>query len=385
MLENDLRAMFEWQASADQPPAQISFPVARRRSQLHRRWRRAATLGSPIVAAAAAVAIGLTASLASGTAGTRPAPARPTGPEAPRRFNPLVPYAAAGWYPDRNKLFAGSSYPTALEITAWRPARGPRAFPWSNIVVYAGGQCVLESSRLSCGSTAAGTSAVLTLSGRAPAVRGHAAYWVRSVSGELNDDGKMTGAIVAFQYARGGWATVDFTGAAADTVRADTLRIAANLRYGQTVPVWSPIRLTSMPRAWREIQEVGFGKNGSRWQVNGFTLGHHGALPGNLAPPPDSVSLNVYIGEESPVPCSNLASCRVTVINGYQVTLYTVPPFHGFPTGWYALTATRADGLVLDIDVAAPRALLSPAAIFARHLELLGADPAHWTRTPISP
>jgi hypothetical protein len=376
MLENDLRAMFEWQASSDQPPAQVSFPVAHRRAQLHRRWRRATTIGAPIVAAAAAVAIGLTASLVSGAAGTRPAP---TGPSsvAPQRFNPLVPYAAATWYPYRISGVTGYSYPNALRLIPlpFRPAQKPGAGPsaWTSIVVYAANQCVQATSRLRCGATGNQTSGVLTLSRRAPDVGRHAAYWVSSPTGDLTPDIPPGVTMVAFHYARLGWAMVESTGTSADVIR-----IAANMRFGQTAPLRFPIRLTGLPPAWREVQSLTYLDNGP--QVYWFLrLGRH---PWPIGPvPPRALYMIINLGH-GPKWCE-IKIYHLIVINGYRVCLSWAPASRYSPAS-EVLAVPFADGLNARILVTGPDAPLSPAEVFAR-MRLLGPDPAHWTTTPISP
>ena len=89
MLEDNLRTLFTVEAEADQPPSHISVPAAGRSARVRRRLQRALTIGSPLLAAAAVIAVIVT-SVALGGGGERIA--RPTRPGMP-----LAVPGAAGW------------------------------------------------------------------------------------------------------------------------------------------------------------------------------------------------------------------------------------------------------------------------------------------------
>jgi hypothetical protein len=57
MLEDNLRTLFTVEAEADQPPSHISVPAAGRRARVRQRVWRALTIGSPVLAAAAVIAV----------------------------------------------------------------------------------------------------------------------------------------------------------------------------------------------------------------------------------------------------------------------------------------------------------------------------------------
>lgn len=57
MLEDNLKTLFTLEAAADQPPSRISVPVASRSPGPRQRLRRALTIGSPVLAAAAVIAV----------------------------------------------------------------------------------------------------------------------------------------------------------------------------------------------------------------------------------------------------------------------------------------------------------------------------------------
>jgi hypothetical protein len=380
MLENDLRDMFQWEAEAGQPLARISFPLARKRAQALRR-RRAASIGGPLVAAAAAVAIGLAAA-AVPSRSHAPHPPVPAVQVAPQRFDPLTPYVTADWHPYRVRATQVMTWPTAVQILSrgGTPISGVSLYaiggPGTNIVVYAAGQCRLTGARLSCGSAAAGTSAVATLNERAPDVGRRAAYWVTVSSAELALNGGDH-SVVAFRYARGGWALVETTGNPSAVVR-----VAASLRYGQSSHLRFPAQLTGLPAAWREIREVGQGGAYTEQLVLGR---HQGSVHNGLdTAAPDSLSLTIGPRWREYVTCTRANSCHATVINGSKVYIFSRPT--GEPNlGGQIVFAPDADGVAVKISAVGPRVPLGPADVFAHHLQLLGPDQADWTTAPVSP
>ena len=89
MLEDNLRTLFTVEAEADQPPSHISVPVAGRSARVRQRLQRALTIGSPLLAAAAVIAV-IATSVALGGGGERIArPARPA--------TSLAVPGSAGW------------------------------------------------------------------------------------------------------------------------------------------------------------------------------------------------------------------------------------------------------------------------------------------------
>jgi hypothetical protein len=372
MLDRMIQDAFDQMADADQPPARVSVSLAMRHARVRRRNQRLTAAGAPIFAAGAALAIALSGALVSGGAGPAgPSPAGPWSQVPPRRFNPLVPYAAATWLPDRNDNVSGYDWTNAVRLIGVANGSHPS---WTSIWVYAADQCVLTSSRLSCGSTANGTGGVMTVSGRAPDVKRHAAYWISHVTGDMDIPPGVT--MVAFRYAPLGWAVVESTSKAADAIR-----VATELRYGQTSHPRFPVRLTGLPPSWRDLQQVSYYYK----PYNSWTL----FLGTGQAPAdgvrPDSLTLQVVAGKGLAPACNphNLKQdCRVTRIDGDQVYLGTLPAVGGQPVD-YRLTALNADGLSIEIDITGPDAPMSPAEFFAHHLQLLGPNPADWTTRPL--
>jgi hypothetical protein len=150
-----------------------------RQARGRRRRQRLTVACSSVLAAGGALAIALSGALVPGVAG--PSPAGPHSQVPPQRFNPLVQYASATWLPYRAGPVTSFGCPTAFQLIF-----NGAGHSWTNIWVYAADQCVLTSSRLSCGSTADETRGVMTVSGRAPHVGRNAAYWISHVTGDMD-------------------------------------------------------------------------------------------------------------------------------------------------------------------------------------------------------
>ena len=123
--------------------------------------------------------------------GSSPRPAQPA--QAPSRFNPLIPYASFGWLPAGQTLTAGGTGRTEMYVNAG-PKRGKTV--WS-LTFYSAGRCQLSTAQkgMDCTYSASGGQTA-SITGRAPAVRGHRAFWA--------------GGYLIWQYARGGWALLSF-------------------------------------------------------------------------------------------------------------------------------------------------------------------------------
>ena len=92
MLEDNLRTLLALEAEADQPPSHISVPAAGRSARVRQRQRRALAIGSPVLAAAAVIAVIATSASRGRLSGGGERIARPTGPGTS-----LAVPGAAGW------------------------------------------------------------------------------------------------------------------------------------------------------------------------------------------------------------------------------------------------------------------------------------------------
>ncbi len=359
MLDRMIHDALDEMAGSDQPPARVSVTHAIRRARAQRRRQGLTAAGAPVLAAGAVLAIGLTGVIASGQTGPEARAGSGTTHAAPRAFNPLVPYVAASWLPHGGRLFSGLAWSGTFLLN----------YNGASVLVYAADQCVLRTPRLACGAMSAGTDADFTLRGVAPDVGSHTAYWVGRATGDLGFVLRPGTNAVVFQYARDGWAVVSSTSSPADVIR-----IAAHLRYGQTSGIRLPVRLTALPTAWRHVEHALYFTPGPTPLAPTLVLLDLSRHPtGQYAWPPDSLVLEVGVGNGLPETCSKTYQCAV--VDGYQVYLV------GW-TGSHGLIVPRADGLHLQIAVDGPQ-LLTPVDVLAHHLQLLGPNPAHWSTHPI--
>jgi hypothetical protein len=395
MLEANLTTLFNLEANAEQPAAQISLPAARHAARIRRYWHRTLAVATPLMVAAAVVAIVAGATLLTRGPAARP---RTTGQVPPdsaalsQGFDPMRIYASFGWLPAGASVVGGETSRTedAVDI------QGALSF---SLIVHQPGRCWLQP--VSAGSTATelhcmdnspdGRNARVT--GRAPDIAGHRAYWAIG-SGE---------SFLMWTYSERGWAELEYfpscpafqqPASGASCMRpAELVDVAAHARIG--APAGSllfPAVLTRVPTDW----EVG----------TAFFAAAHGDL---LA-----FSLQVTVGPQAMAPLGRqpantpflsvsplsgrtiitfpaaLTNCtargsfpgghpRRDVINGYQVFAgYVRAPYS--PT--YQACTPDADGLNVFVVQIGAHPKLSVTAVFSR-LHLLGTDPANWTTRPV--
>lgn len=375
MLESDLRALFERQASSEPTPAPISIPAAQRIGRVRLRRRRASTFGTPVLAAGAVVAVIVAGSFASGPAsGTQPPRSRPTATTAaaPTSFSLVRPYVRLGWIPAR-------MWHTSTELNPTNVILG-FANPPGQLIAFSARQCHVAGHVLACPQVYGDIASQVrqSLSHEVGLVRGHPAYWaangpILSVTGNgsradthINErDG-----VLAWQYGRGGWAIVY-----ALTPRT-ALRIASAARFGPMVaaPLTFPVQVTGVAATWHE-------SNASEgWAKWGAVV--YAGFSGPLAMP--GVGAGLSTGESScrqDLAYATKVSTRV--INGDIV--YTYWPTNAHPPEWN-LCAPNADGLTVSMTATPGRwdRAATLVSMFA-HMRLLGRNPARWTTDPIAP
>jgi hypothetical protein len=402
MIESQVRALFTAIASNEPGTSQVNTQLAHRRGRARLRWRRAGVAGAPIAAAVAVAAV----ALAVGAA----APHRPngpvsTGPSAPRQFNVVIPYLSFGWLPPGISMVQGGTGRQMVWMTAahklapgldWSPAT-----EWS-VNVDAAGKCHLTTApsstrtstaprpgpsippgtkELKC-STPAQKGYPIPITGRAPAVSGHRAFWggYHTFRGEPN-------LYLVWQYARNGWAemTLPFIlhnrAKQAATLR-DAVKIASQLRYGAaTPPLLFPVQLTNLPSRW-QVASVTYEPYGKVLRARSYSLG---------AGPPD-LGFDGGLQYETGLPYFTIdpATRRTNdcyadphhsakeVIKGYRVVVTDnrIPNRHDLCAGY-------AHGLSLYISQFGAHPAISVAEIFGHYMRLLGRNPANWTSKPI--
>jgi len=379
MSESQLRELFTQIAAGEPAASRVDVQLARRRGRARLRWRRAAVAGSSVLAAAAVAALAVTA----GAGPARPGPA--ATPAAPRQFNPLVPYLSFGWLPAGNSLVAGGVRPEVAYLTAGRNALSPSTWDLS---VYAAGQCHLTgpARKLTCSTqNLAGLTAQIT--GRAPAVRGHRAFWA--------------GPYLVWQYARGGWAGLSLplpysspklsSPAKRAAAKRDAVKIADHVRYGApTPPLVFSVQLTRLPSRWR-VSSVYYLPDAGVLRVSRFALGTgnpdlgaDGGLEYQTNLPYfssiDPAALRKGYCYRAPNRKNSSERSTSETINGYRVVV-THQVLGTLPR--QDLCSAHADGLSLYISEFGAHPPISLTSLFRDHLRLLSANPANWTTRPI--
>ena len=385
MIESQLRTLFTEIAGAEPGSSQVDTQLAHHRGRVRLRWRRAGVAGAPVAAAAAVVAV----ALAVGAAGP-PGPGPVSGPAAPRQFSVLDPYLSFGWQPPGVSVIEGGTSRQLVWLNAARKVDSPKE--WS-AGVYAAGQCHL-TSRAAAGHRApaapapsagpAGTGPELKcrapegitadITGRAPAVAGHRAFWA----------GPKYGPELVWQYARNGWADLSLPGIGNSPLPAADKRIAVHiasqLRYGAaTPPLLFPFQLTGLPSRWR-VSSLTYVPDARVLRVGSLALG---AGPPNLGADGGLVyetGLPYSTFEPATRRTESCGRGKTEIINGYRVTVNHQT--EGTLLN-QSLCAGNADGLSLSISEFGAHPAISAVGLFGHHMRLLGRHPANWTPNPI--
>jgi hypothetical protein len=380
MTESQVRTLFNQIAEGEAGPSRVETQLLLRRGRARLRWRRACLAGAPVLAAVTTAAVVLAV---AGPFRFGPGPAATgAGPAAPRQFDPVTPYVSFGWLPAGESLYSGENRPTQVFLAAG--ARG--TLPQWDLSVYARWQCHLTPppGALQCpyqGGDA--TSARFKITGRAPAVDGHRAFWAR--------------AGLVWQYARDGWAALTWPASAPGvrtprqvTVRTqhEAIKIAGHVRFGAaTTPLLFPTRLTGLAPQW-QISDVYYEPYARVLRADSYMLttatSRYLRHVGDLG-----VWTNAPYIELHPVP-PHFGTCTPhdpasqntsEAINGYRVVVKRMP-IGGVPQ--QELCAAHADGFWLSIIEFGAHPSIDSASLFRHHVRLLGTNPANWTRHPLN-
>jgi hypothetical protein len=223
------------------------------------------------------------------------------------------------------------------------------------------------------------------ISGRAPAVRGHRAFWA--------------GPYLIWQYARGGWADLllptsygrpkPSNAAKREAAKREAVKIADHVQYGAaTPPLVFPVQLTGLPSRWR-VSSVYYLPDGGVLRASRFALGTGTpdlGADGGLEYQTNLPYFNIDPAASHKGYCyryPNRKNSRerstLETINGYRVVV--THRTRSLPS--QDLCITHADGLALYISEFGVHPPISLASLFRDHLRLLGANPANWTAKPI--
>ena len=399
MVESQVRALFSAIASSEPGASQVDTQLAHRRGRARLRWRRAGVAGAPVAAAVAVAAVVLAVGAAAPHRPTGPAN---TGPSAPRQFNVLAPYLSFGWLPPGIALVEGGTGRQLVWLTAAHKL-GP-GLDWSPVTdwsvnVDAAGKCHFATAppstrastapqppsippgtkELKC-STPAQKGYPIPITGRAPAVSGHHAFWggyyaLRSESIRY----------LVWQYARNGWAEITLPLIRNDPAKQaaaqrDAIKVASQIQYGAaTPPLLFPVQLTNLPSRWR-VATVTYEPYGNVLRAGSYSLG---AGPPNLGFDGGlqyETGLPYFQIEPATRRTESCGRGTSETINGYRVVV-TIDP-DGIPDR-QDLCAGDAGGLSVGIAQTGAHPAISVTEMFGHHMRLLGRNPAHWTSRPI--
>jgi DUF1707 SHOCT-like domain len=342
-------------------------------------WGAAALAALLLAIAAVAVALATAPGWPAAIAPVRPAAV------APDQFSPFIAYAAFGWLPAGYTLLEGGTTRGSTYQVAGPLSLSTR--PWY-LLAYPAGGCQLTKARgLMC--KAYYPFGPLALTSRAPAINGHRAYWATAYA-HLPSPKR----VLAWQYAPGSWAVLELgkTKPLDAHWRQVAVKAARHVRFGvyAAPPVAFPIQLTGLPASWRLISGVRAWMpewNGVTYQPYGHVLyaSHWSVSTGSASTGPRARPYLTFTiglaGQRGSCGVPVQSSIVHTVVNGYPV-IVSRGPFG------QALCAANAGGLSVQIGERSnrPGADLASAdvvGLFARHLQLLGASPAHWAAQPI--
>jgi len=385
MDETQVRTMLGELADTEAPAARIDLGRAISRGRRRRRWRRAAAGGSTLAVAAVAGAVVTLLAVPgpgpavtpNGGATSGASSAHGTGlVAAPKRFDPLKPYASFGWLPAGYTAGGISLQPTAgtqsIQLNAGAASSANAAI---FLTVTVADACTESGPRslpvLHCRYDGSSSGPIRAASA-APPVNGRMAFWAQ--------DQAKSGMLI-WEYAPGAWSILSSPSMRSATppagLRTMLARVAANVRYGDRTPIRFPFSITGIPAGWA-VSNTEF--TGSSGQLLGQSL--------SLGPTADPGALGITVAPATPGnSCAFIAgqSQHVTV-DGVRAVLRTLSDYQ-------SLCATDVAGLQVSItlDTTVPNrgsplpgvSGLGGALGVGRALHLLGADPANWTASPV--
>ena len=366
MLESDLRDLFGRQAADDPPAAHISIQAACRIGRGRLRKRRAATMGTPLLAAGAVVAVAVSGALTGAQPHSRAMHVnQPAAHDStvPTHFDPQDAYASFGWLPPGVLADGGSTARDEVTLEADSGGAGRAGYEW---IGYARGTCRQAGGYLVCGGVP-----VVRITGSAPTVHGGPAYWGigGQVPGASVKAGVTTTHVLAHSWAGGGWAILNGT-------PNGLLRIARNIRLDLPTRIRYPVQLTGVPASWR-----------MEWS-------DYDPKPGE----PASSNFSVYTGPfsaQSPfmtpfvqldVEPSSGQSCPAEqdsrYLDGHKIVLYNTYSV-GYKGPAATLCSSNVHGSYVNIAENGHVAI-GLESLFSQHLTLLGPDVSRWTTQPLN-
>jgi hypothetical protein len=386
MLERSVERSL--QAMADQEPphpnVSIQQAIEQGRARLRRR-RLLLAVGTPVLAAAVALAVGL-AGVVPGSGHSSP-PAGNTGPFAPGTFNPARLTIGFGWLPKGSLVLEGET--TAASESLYAPAPHNRFF---FLAVYARNACHISTAdgirRLSCSAASqnpeldmGSANSIPLASSHPPAVDGHPSFWLQGCCK------------VAWEHAPGEWAVASGWNPAITVRVAQAVKFGQQVptKYGQRVPLLYGVRFTSLPRGWRLVK-VDIGRAGLHGRAGrnvyaavDFTIAKVGRLTATTQIGTDAPIIS-FSADNSAHDCGvpvgpNEPPARTShlTIHGYRFTLTS---FSGGNVTYQTICGSPIDGLAVSITETGAHLDFPPTKVMEL-LELLGPNPDHWVTNPL--
>lgn len=216
--------------------------------------------------------VSFVAGCGSHVAGRQPVPRDtspvPAPPGIPKRFDPLVRYAALGWVPGglptRNIDADSGSFVLSAQTARPDGGGGPEVqvtlLPEGKKVSGNGTIPAQADTRCPWGSHVAA----------APAIGGRSAQWV--LSRDVPGAGcRLTAFQLRWQYAPNAWAVAELNEVPGD--KATLSKVAETLRVGPNRRALLPFRATALPEPGEQVTESTEQWNGNDWSTS-ITLAH---------------------------------------------------------------------------------------------------------------
>jgi hypothetical protein len=363
--EASVRTLLGQLADTEPPPARVDLDAAIAAGRRGRRWRRMRG-GVLALAVAGAVAVVVAALLV--VPAQRPGHQAAGATVTPARFNVLVPYASFGWLPPGFKTgAAGGTMPASTPVRLNLVAVSHSVF--IELLVNPAGTCHVAGRALLCSAY----NTMNAVRSRAPDVQGHLAYW-------------LLGAQLAWEYAPGAWSVLDWTDANSPwpptgAERTAVLRVAADVRFGQSTPIRFPYWISGLPTGWR-VSEVDYTPLAGQPVAQTLHLDDYPGDIGNFAVTGvDQVQIFATPAAHSDFSCPQGTGQHVTVDGAAAVLEYS--PAHGRDQ---QLCISDSHGLRVLVWLTARANAPAPnptgphgVLAYARLLHLLGPDAARWT------
>ena len=363
MLEQSLRKLFEQQAEAEPPPGRFTVAAVLREGRLRRRRRRIGTVGAPVLAASATLAVILSAALPTAIPGHGRHPAS-SADAIPREFNLTQVYAKFGWLPARSHLTSGYTSPL-VEVLGFTAPRITLRNDQQALTVQARGSCHVQHFPGSLFSLICVPGSRFDAAARAPDINGHRAFWTSDRT------------TLIWEYGPNAWA---FLENGSPMPAATGLRIADGIEFGQHVPIKFASRLTS--GHW-QVLIVQFQPNQGIDLATEYFVAESGTLSKINREEANGATRD--LGDIITTPHTAGESCGIPKswpeehlkIHGYKFTLVTEKG-----TQWHLLCGPDEDGLFVKIYVNGSNPPVTPAG-FMERLQLLGTNPADWVTNPL--